>query len=104
LTRKNVIMSCHEADEHTTVPGGRETGIARTAGMSKAMNNIRENEFGSANVRGEVALFSETGSEEIGRAEENVPPPVKTWTKWCSPTEFQTWIHASRDILLYCEV
>jgi len=65
------------------------------------MNNIRENEFGSANVRGEVAFFSETGSEEIGRGEENVPPRVKTWNKWCSPTDFQTWIHASRDILLY---
>src|SRR5271169_5254785 len=94
-------MSCHEADEHTTVPGGRVTGFARTAVMRKAMNNIRENEFGSANVRGEVAFFSETGSEEIGRGEENVPPRVKTWNKWCSPTDFQTWIHASRDILLY---
>jgi len=74
-------MSCHEADEHTTVPGGRETGIARTAGMRKAMNSIRENEFGSANILGVTAFFSETGSEEIGRAEENVPPRVKTWTK-----------------------
>src|SRR5277367_2507713 len=93
-------MSCHEADEHTTVPGGRETGIARTVGMRKAMNNIRENEFGSADVRAEVAFCPETGSEEIGRAEENVPRRVKTWNKWC-PTDFQTWIHASRDILLY---
>src|SRR5271154_4817878 len=93
-------MSCHEADAHTTVPGGRETGMARTAGMTNAMNNIRENILGSPNFRGEVAFFSEAGSEEIGGAQENGSPRLKTGTKWCSPIGLKTGIHASRDIFI----